>query len=803
MRSRIHNPHSDTHPAGAVAGGDVVILSQATDRGPEWIGENLERAGYRTVRFGSVEALKNSPTRTETPLAVLVDTTREDPDSFVRDVSCALADLYPIPPRFVVLSARDDLDAHVNAHRAGAAGFLAKPLTPESLVQAVDGLLRQRDTQRLRVMLVSGDRSASRSAIGAWHDAGLEPLLVPDPSAMLVQMHTFRPDIVVLDVGEQDCNGFELSAVIRQNDAWAHVPVIVMSGGNGLEQYLTGLERGCDAVLANPIDSPLMVGVIKAHLTRAGAERRLANARDVALEERGALLAALDQHDIVSIADSRGQILYANKRFCEVSGYCCEELVGSNHSLLNSGYHERGFFRDLWHTIGKGGIWQGEICNRRKDGSLYWVLSTIVPFVNADGRPYRYISLRTDITRLRASEERLQRSQLFANIGTWDWNIATGELYWSERIGHLFGYADAVPETSYDNFLAAVHPDDRQKVIDAVDACVHQGADYDIEHRVVWPDGSVHWLQERGDVVRDYRGWPLHMLGVVQDITERKIAQLRLAEAKEEAEKASQAKSRFVSSMSHEMRTPMNAILGFAQLLEVDRLSAGQRECVGEIRRAGGHLLALINDVLDLARIEAGRVELRLEPVAVAQVLRECGPLIGTLLATCRLTLDWELDRWQGLEVMADGRRLKQVLLNLLSNACKYNRPGGSVRVVCGTNAHHTAFISVRDNGPGIEAHKLDELFRPFCRLGAENSNIEGSGIGLFITRQLVELMDGRIEVESEPGAGSVFRVELPLAPNSDTGLPDAERVDRQLVSCSADQEAAPVTGRETWKRSS
>jgi signal transduction histidine kinase len=325
-------------------------------------------------------------------------------------------------------------------------------------------------------------------------------------------------------------------------------------------------------------------------------------------------------------------------------------------------------------------------------------------------------------------------------------------------------------------------------VINAVDACVQQGADYDIEHRVVWQDGSVHWLQERGDVVRDGRGRPVHMLGVVQDITERKIAQLRLAVAKEEAEKASQAKSRFVSSMSHEMRTPMNAILGFAQLLEVDQLSVGQRESVGEIRRAGHHLLGLINDVLDLARIEAGRVEIRLEPVPVAQVLRECKPLVGTLLATHRLSLDCECERWQGLEVMADGLRLKQVLLNLLTNACKYNRPGGTVSVACGINEHHAAFISVRDNGPGIEPYNLDELFQPFCRLGAENSNIEGSGIGLFITRQLVELMGGCIQVESDPGAGSVFRVELPLAQSLAAGLPDAGRHDRRVVPGDPDQ---------------
>jgi len=472
---------------------------------------------------------------------------------------------------------------------------------------------------------------------------------------------------------------------------------------------------------------------------------------------------AIDQHNIVSATDARGAIIYANSKFCEISGYKSNELIGQNHNILNSGYHPAGFFRDLWSTISHGDIWHGEICNRRKDGRHYWVISTIIPFMDEKGKPYQYVSLRTDVTDLKVNVDRLQRSQEFAGIGNWDWNIETGELYWSERIGPLFGYAPGELETTYENFLAAVHPDDRQRVIDAVDACVQQGTDYNLEHRVVWPDGSIRWLLERGDVMRANDGRPLHMLGVVQDITARKQAQEKLVAAREEAEGANRAKSQFLSSMSHELRTPLNAILGFAQLLEIEALTTEQRESVEEISSAGRHLLTLINEVLDLAKIEAGGIDLSIEAVELAGLFQECCALLNPLLDQYQVSLQYPQESCGQLTVRADFTRLKQVLLNLLTNACKYNRPGGTVIIACRTTKDGRVRVSVRDTGAGIPAELHSSLFQPFSRLGAELSGVEGTGIGLVIARQLVELMGGRIGMESQVGAGSTFWIELPL----------------------------------------
>jgi PAS domain S-box-containing protein len=600
-----------------------------------------------------------------------------------------------------------------------------------------------------------------------------------------------------------------------------------------------------------------------------------------------------------------------NDKFCVISGYTRQELLGQNHRIVKSGLHDATFYKDLWGTIVCGRVWQGEVCNRKKNGELYWVEATIFPILDRKGAPLQYISIRTDITALNATqealrigEERLRRGQQFANIGTWEWTIETGDLFWSERIAPLFGYPVGELATSYENFLNALHPDDRQSVIDAVAACVERDAPYEIEHRVVWPDGTVRWLLERGAVTRNEAGKALKMLGVVQDIDKRKKAELALAHsetklantnhmlhlvmdsiparifwkdmdlrylgcnrafaadagrsdpreiiglddlsmpwsdwaelyrqddraviasrqpkldyeegqttadghklwlntskvplfdaqaqlvgvlgvyaditerklseqaliaAREAADRANQAKSDFLSSMSHELRTPMNAILGFAQMLEYDsEMTADQQDNVHEILKAGRHLLDLINEVLDLAKIESGRIELSMEGVDLPTLGEDCRHLIQPLADQAGIDLRFELLAENS--VFSDRVRLKQVLLNLLSNAIKYNRPGGSVRLTAAAGKPGYLRLAVTDTGTGIAPERLSDLFQPFNRLGAEASEIEGTGIGLTITRRLLDLMGGEVGVESTLGIGTTFWLELALGQTAKVG---------------------------------
>jgi PAS domain S-box-containing protein len=749
-----------------------------------------------------------------------------------------------------------------------------------------------------RVLLVDDDAELLAHYRLLLEGAGMQVRTVPEPLVAMAAADGFRPDVMVLDIDMPECTGLELAAILREHERYAQVPIIFLSDESEIKQKLLALELGGDDFLIKPVDPAHLVATVTVRAKRWRYLQQISDDLRFSLSESTLSRIALDHHAIVSIADTSGNIIYANNKFTEISGYSLAELLGHNHRLLKSGVHPAAFYEEMWATISGGTVWQGEICNRRKDGSYYWVESTIVPFLDANGLPYQYISVRTDITALMQAEqelaereERLRRSQIYANIGTWDWDIQTGALYWSDRIGPLFGYPEGKLDTTYENFINSVHPDDRQMVIDAVSACVSRGETYNIEHRCVWPDGTVHWLLESGDVTRDMAGKPTHMLGVVQDITRRKEAELalqaserqlkdaqrtaslghwsldvasgdiewsdevyhiygrdpavfqptlasyyaelmhpddvaavqreeqaayasgrrhgidhrirwpdgtlrwvhieglaesadngqplrisgvvqditdrkraeaQLVAARDEAERANRAKSDFLSSMSHELRTPMNAILGFAQLLEADgTLTADQQDSVNEMLSAGRHLLELINDVLDLAKVEAGRVDMSIEPVTFAELAGECMNLIRPLAEGHGIALEW--DDSARCALRADRVRLKQALLNLLSNAVKYNRPRGRVRLRLGEAGNGRARLLVSDNGPGIAAAKLVELFQPFHRLGAEQSGVEGTGIGLVITRRLIEMMGGSVGVESEPGIGSTFWIELPL----------------------------------------
>lgn len=273
----------------------------------------------------------------------------------------------------------------------------------------------------------------------------------------------------------------------------------------------------------------------------------------------------------------------------------------------------------------------------------------------------------------------------------------------------------------------------------------------------------------------DDDGRIIGVVGIARDITTRKQVEQALIRAKEEADRANRAKSDFLSAMSHELRTPLNAVLGFSQMLEMNArepLTATQRKCVDHIHRAGQHLLDLINEVLDLAKIEAGRLTLVLEETSLRHALRESVLLVLPMAEPQKIAVTIESEDDADVIVCADGVRLKQILVNLLSNAIKYNRPAGSVTIRCAPGIQGRHRVTVHDTGLGISPAMLDHLFEPFNRLGADISDIQGTGIGLTITRQLALLMGGDIGVSSQVDQGSAFWVELPLADESRIEMP-------------------------------
>jgi PAS domain S-box-containing protein len=332
-------------------------------------------------------------------------------------------------------------------------------------------------------------------------------------------------------------------------------------------------------------------------------------------------------------------------------------------------------------------------------------------------------------------------------------------IYQNPAQAQEIGYSDM--EIVGQPFTMVMDENSVEKFATEIIGSVAAGGDWAGEVPLQRKDGSRFISHSNISCIKEERGPNQYFFNIFSDFSEELARRSELAHAKVSAERANQAKSEFLSGMSHELRTPMNAILGFSQLMEYDdTLPDEHKDNVHEIIKAGHHLLELINEVLDLSKIESGHIGLSLEPVEVGAIVQECLNLIGPLAENRDIQLSH--GGLQGAAVRADRTRLKQVLINLLSNAIKYNREGGRVRLDVLPQGTDRLRILVTDTGPGIPAGRLGELFQPFNRLDAANSGIEGTGIGLAITRRIVESMGGTVDVESEVGVGSRFWIELP-----------------------------------------
>ena len=381
---------------------------------------------------------------------------------------------------------------------------------------------------------------------------------------------------------------------------------------------------------------------------------------------------------------------------------------------------------------------------RRHDGEYREQLAQAFPMHDEAGRVMRWYGIATDLTGRRAqerlveSEARLREAQEVARLAAFEWTDA-GELVASDEFLGLFELTRE-EFSGWPSVLGRAHPDDRM-VLAAHRELGNPPASFD--HRIVLPNGDVRVLHVRR------RG----ATGTIQDVTEQRAAEAA-EHGRVEAERANRAKSEFLSRMSHELRTPLNAILGFGQLLELEALSEDQRDSVGHILRAGSHLLQLINEVLEISRIEAGALRLSLEPVELVSALREVADLVSPLAADREITMSIDPGPEPEVHVRADLQRFKQILLNLLSNAIKYNRHGGMVTVRVRPHADGRTRIAVSDTGQGLRPEELARLFSPFERLGAATTQTEGTGLGLALSRSLAEAMGGELSAASEVGLG-------------------------------------------------
>ena len=504
-------------------------------------------------------------------------------------------------------------------------------------------------------------------------------------------------------------------------------------------------------------------------------------ADDFEVQYRAMLLRerTLNQHAIVSATDVHGTITYVNDLFCEINGMAPHQLLGKNHRIIASGIHPRAFYTGMWEAISQGHTWHGEICNRSPvTGQAYWVAATIVPFLDANGLPKEYISVRTDITKRKKLEQELAHERSFlesitANLGKGVMVLDREErcTFLNPEAERLLGWTLAQlkgqPLHGQMYFCAGqAEGEDAPACPVCLCYALQECVPFDMQDDLV----LVH--KERGSFPAAMTVSPLFEDGVLRgcvavfhDITQHKRHEAELRQAKEQAEQASQARSSFLANMSHEIRTPLNAILGFTEALLDTPLNPQQQRQLTTVRQSGRTLLGLLNDILDTAKLEKGALQLEVRDFSLRQLCQQLVDMLSLEAGKKALSLHLDYPPEEPEFFQGDALRIHQVLLNLLTNAIKFTAIG-SVTLHVRQGPEQWLHVQVQDTGIGMTAEQLSRVFTPFAQADASTTRrFGGTGLGTTITRQLVELMHGRLQVSSIPNQGTCFTVCLPLPP--------------------------------------
>lgn len=733
------------------------------------IKEQAKHFEYKVIPLLSTENLEEAIDKYQ-PAALLMDVVFPDAKHSGIEIINQLKQHNKIHCPVIFMSNRCDVEVRLDALRAGSDAFIVKPIEILELIRILDRLTQKLSKQESKILIVDDDIVSSEFYKLALEKENFVCESISDAMEVFNKALSFNPDAILLDINMPGCNGFEIAKVIRQDDNFTHIPILFLTSKNTFESEIEAMKSGGDDFLDKSSDFVSLIEIIKGHVQRY---KELNSVLERLKKDEVRFRSVTNStNDAIITIDAKKRIVFWNEGAESILGYHSLETIGQSLDIIIPPELRKAknfcFQQLINNTSNKSQRCSVETLALKKDKKQVNVEVTYTEWQS--GNDNFYTLIMRDISERKAIEHDLHHKEASLNaiVTSSGEGIVTIDSKGiietaNPKAAQIFGYE--VSELEGQN-VSILIPDREKKQHDEyvkhsdihAPRVINQARDLQGQRK----DGSLFALELNVSpmVVNGERKF----VGILHDVSDRKLFVDQLLAAKEGAEAANKAKTQFLSNMSHELRTPLNAILGFTQILQTDieePPTTDQLDSLDHIYNAGMHLLALITEVLDLSKIESGYLELNIEKIDFPDFVYKTLVQLKPLAIEANIKLNNLINKDDKVIVEGDRVKLKQIINNLLSNAIKYNRPEGSVSVSLEMVGDNKICLSIADTGLGISAMSMRDLFKPFNRLGQEAGKIEGTGIGLTITKKLIEMMHGKIWVSSEEGVGTTFFVQF------------------------------------------